>query len=195
MASDDLRACTIDRFLDRLASGSPTPGGGSVAGLVAALAAALGRMVCAFTLGRPRFAAVEGEVSACDRELARLDALARELLEEDAAAYAALSAGFKLPKSDPQRRERLAAAAELAAVVPLAVAATSRQIDQLLARLAPLANPQLASDARVAGLLARTAIHAAAINVRVNLPLVSTDSAARIEAELDQLERHAAATD
>lgn len=188
MPSCELRSATMDAFLDRLASSAPTPGGGSVAGLLAALAAALARMVCAFTRGRPRFAAVEHDVAACDTELARLDSVARDLMEDDAAAYAQLQTAFKLARTEPSRPARLAEAAELAALVPLAVATTARQVGTVLDRLEPIGNPQLLPDVHVARELVRAAIRAAAINVRVNLPYVSEPGAARLRAELAHLE-------
>ena len=46
---------SVDRYLDRLASGDPTPGGGAAAALHAAQGAALVAMVARFTTGA-RFA-------------------------------------------------------------------------------------------------------------------------------------------
>ena len=42
---------SIDRFLDRLASGDPTPGGGSAAAIMGAMGAALVSMVCNVSFG------------------------------------------------------------------------------------------------------------------------------------------------
>ena len=47
---------TLEDFVTRLGSDTPTPGGGSVAALTLALSAALGRMVVMLSVGRPRFA-------------------------------------------------------------------------------------------------------------------------------------------
>src|SRR6476646_7630135 len=44
-----LTELSVADFLDRLASGAPTPGGGSAASLAGALAAALTSMVCNLT--------------------------------------------------------------------------------------------------------------------------------------------------
>src|SRR2546430_12980957 len=50
---------TIAHFLDELASGAPTPGGGAAAALEAALGAALVSMVCHLTIGREKYRAYE----------------------------------------------------------------------------------------------------------------------------------------
>ena len=43
---------SIENFLEAAAAKQPTPGGGSVAALAGALAAAMGEMVLNYTLGR-----------------------------------------------------------------------------------------------------------------------------------------------
>ncbi|MDP8924785.1 MAG: cyclodeaminase/cyclohydrolase family protein, partial [Chloroflexota bacterium] len=63
-----LYAVPVTEYLDRLASGDPTPGGGSAAALAGALAAALVSMVCNLTTGRDKFADVEEEVVAIRAE-------------------------------------------------------------------------------------------------------------------------------
>ena len=52
----------IDRFLDMLASPSPTPGGGGIAALAGAMAAGLISMVCHLTIGKEKYAGVQQEV-------------------------------------------------------------------------------------------------------------------------------------
>ena len=47
-----LAELTIKEFLEKIASNSPAPGGGSVAALSAALAASLTEMVAKLTIGK-----------------------------------------------------------------------------------------------------------------------------------------------
>ena len=46
----------IENYIHAVASSEPVPGGGSVAGVVASLGAALGSMVTNFTLGKKKYA-------------------------------------------------------------------------------------------------------------------------------------------
>ena len=72
-------------FLERLAAATPTPGGGSAAAHTAAAAAALVAMVARLTLGKKKYAAVEG---AMWEILEQADSLRKTLtaaVEEDAA--------------------------------------------------------------------------------------------------------------
>lgn len=190
MPADSLLGLSIAEFLDRLAANAPTPGGGAVAALVGAQAAALGCMACAFTLGNSRFADVEGQVAPLAARLHKAAALLRTLIDEDAAAYEQLSAAFRTPKSDAGRGARIAAAAATAAAVPLETVALARDVRRELAKLAPLANPNLRADVEVGLHLADATMKSAAINVRVNLPFLSAADAARIGAELDRLLQH-----
>ena len=48
-----IRDLTVHAFADQLAARTPGPGGGAVAAVTAAHAAALGAMVVEFTLGKP----------------------------------------------------------------------------------------------------------------------------------------------
>lgn len=174
-------------FLNRLAAEQPTPGGGSVAALGGALAAGLGRMACVYTLGRKKFANVEGEVRGLDKRLAQADAMLRALVDADADAYGKLSAAFKLARDDLGRDEAIRRAAEPAALTPLTTAGLCRSLLDDLERLALIGNPNLASDVRAAMHFANAGLAAAAENVRVNLPLLEKERAAEIERELKKL--------
>ena len=187
MDTQSLRQLPLDEFLDRLASDSPTPGGGSVAALTGAQAAALGQMVAAFTAGKPKFAAVEPQVRAIAERLARAGGMLRVLINEDATAYGVLNSAFKLDKSDPQRAGRITRAASLAGSVPLETAALSATALRDLEQLREIGNPLLRSDVEAAIHLARAAMHAAAANVRANLSLMDKDSAQAMGTQLDAL--------
>ena len=73
---------TLKEYLDALASGKPTPGGGSAAALVGALGTGLLSMVANFTIGREKYKSVEEEIKEglqnCERIRNRLLALVHE---------------------------------------------------------------------------------------------------------------------
>ncbi len=187
MADETLVKLPIGEFLDRLAAATPVPGGGSVAALTGALAVGLGRMVAGFTLGKPKFAAVEPQVRVLAQRLARADDLLRRLIEEDAAAYAELNAAFRLDKGDPQRGGRIADAARLAASVPLETASVVARVQADLGELRRIGNPLLQADMDAAHHLADAAIHAAAANVQANLALMPPEAARAFERQLGGL--------
>lgn len=187
MPTESLLQLSLAEFLDRLASDTPTPGGGSVAALTGALAASLGKMVCAFTLGRPKFAAVEPEVRVLSDRLTRAGSMLRALVDEDAAAYEVLGAALKRPKSDPQRSQAVQQAAQLAAHVPLETALLCAKAGRDLERLSKVATPLLNADTQAAIRLGSAAVHAAVANVRANLPLMTADEAREIEKQVEAL--------
>ena len=81
----ELKDLTVEEFTARTASSAPVPGGGSVAALAGALAAALSEMVANLTIGKAKYAGVEEEM----RKLAEKGSELRgELLEgNEALAY------------------------------------------------------------------------------------------------------------
>lgn len=177
----------VAEFLDRLASATPQPGGGSCAALVGALAASLGQMAVSFTTGRKRFADVEAEVSEVGRRLAQSNQMLRRSVQEDSDAYATLSAAFKIDKTDPQRQKKIESAAGIAAGVPFQTAVLAKRVHAELERLKSIANPNLRSDVEAAIFMARAAREAAIANTRINLPYMDETAAKRIEDELAAL--------
>ena len=94
---DTLRSCR--EFTEVLASDAPAPGGGGAAALTAAIGTALGGMVAALTVGKPRYAAVETELRSV---MADCDALRQQLLAQvqaDAEGFLPLAAVYALPKN------------------------------------------------------------------------------------------------
>ena len=172
----------VGAWLDELGSAAPTPGGGAVAALSTATAAALVEMVGNLTIGRAAYAEHKPQVTAVRDEARSLRRRALEQADEDAAAFGALMAAYRLPRgTDDQNNTRRAAvqqATEKAAAVPLDVAATAAAVINLASQLPGRSNPNVLSDVGVAAVTAAAAIEAAAVNVDVNLATL-TDPAAR----------------
>jgi formiminotetrahydrofolate cyclodeaminase len=96
--SPSVGALGVASYLDKLASVAPAPGGGAVAALHAAQAAALVRMVCNLSVGAERFAAVEPTMRRVLAEAARLQQEVLALADEDAAAFTAVTTAYRLPQ-------------------------------------------------------------------------------------------------
>ncbi|HYG72602.1 MAG TPA: glutamate formimidoyltransferase [Actinomycetota bacterium] len=190
LVSDGIGNETIEGFLADLASDSPAPGGGAVAGLCAAAGAALISMVCRLTIGREGYEDVDARMRGYLEEADAARAAFLELADRDARAFGSVMEAFKLPKDDDRRKaERSAAiqrAYEGAARVPLEIAQRSVAMMQYARLSIELGNPQAASD----GLSAALALHAAALaaiaNVAINaasLKDVATAGGLRDEAD------------
>jgi formiminotetrahydrofolate cyclodeaminase len=159
-----LRTMTIEAAFEAVAARRPAPGGGAVSAIAAGLAAALGRMAAAFS---DRSDLPEAVADAASR-LQRAQAALLELADDDAAAYARLTALEKLDEGDPQREE-LPAAAALATSVPLAIAATASSALAAAEVLVPACNRWLRSDLAISAILAEAAARSAARMVDANL--------------------------
>src|SRR3954467_14635955 len=92
------RNTTIDTFLRATAAKQPTPGGGSVAALAGALAAAMGEMVLNYSVGRKQNSPdADQSMRVVLAEFTRARQLLLELMREDQLAYESLTAARKLP--------------------------------------------------------------------------------------------------
>lgn len=170
---------SMDAWLDELAGPAPTPGGGSAAALAGAVAAALVAMVARLTIGRKTYAAVEPQAREIVAEAEQLRAELRRLVDEDAAAYDGVSRAYKIPKDDPRRPGAIDDALLAAARPPAEVVKRGRRLLALCQTLEQIGNKNALSDARVAAMLAKTAIDGASENVNVNLAGMSDQARAK----------------
>ncbi|HLF28122.1 MAG TPA: glutamate formimidoyltransferase [Anaerolineae bacterium] len=196
-ASEPAPGLTPSAFLDATAAGTATPGGGAVAALAGALAAALTAMVARLTLGKKKYAEYEAEMTHIVSRAEELRARLTSAIEADSAAFDAVMAALKLPKGTPAeqdaRQRELQVATQHAIEVPLSVAHACAEALQLLQQVAAHGNVNAMSDAASGAYLARAALEAAGMNVRVNAAgLDDADRARRQVEEFNALRAHAA---
>lgn len=182
-------------FLEATAAATATPGGGAVAALAGALAAALTQMVAGLTAGRKKYAGVEAEAQAALAGAGELRQQLTKAITEDAAAFGKLMAAW--------RNKELAEAAKAAAVeqatlgaseVPLRVARLSRDVARLAQAIAAKGNVNAVSDAAASAIMARAAVQAAALNVKINAVNLQDQAAAQAwQAEVESLEAETSA--
>jgi glutamate formiminotransferase / formiminotetrahydrofolate cyclodeaminase len=163
-------------FVEAVAAGTPTPGGGSVSALAAALAAALGEMVCRLTLKKRAFADQYEQLERALEQLERLRKTFMEAVDRDAESYQAVLKAMRLPKTtgaeQAARSKAIEEASKSAALVPLGTAELATEASRVLELLRPVTIPQAASDLSVAWGLAAAARAGAIENVRANLPSI-----------------------
>lgn len=146
-----------------MAGREPAPGGGAVAAVTLASAAALVAMAARFS----------PEMEGTEPLIARVECLRSEavdLADEDARAYTAVLEAYRRPRDD-DRPAAIRAALEAAADVPLAVVERAREVGGLGLRVRREGNPNLRGDAATGVLLADGAARSAAHLVELNVAL------------------------
>ncbi len=160
-------------FIDDLASGSPTPGGGSASAYSGAMAAALVCMVARVTIGKKKYADVESQMWNIIHEASELQQALRDLVIQDAKSFNELLNAIRLPKDSQDnivaRDHAIEEATITAARIPLAVCEKSLKVIQLAIEVASTGNMNALSDAGSAFSLARAAFSGASMNVQINL--------------------------
>lgn len=171
-ASKLLISKNLREFADETASESPAPGGGSISAYVGALGASLAAMVANLSAHKRGWDERWEEFSdAAERGQQYKDQLLR-LVDEDTEAFNAIMAAFGLPKGTPDekqaRTDAIQAATRKAIEAPLRVMRITSASFDVIRQMAQTGNPNSASDAGVAALCARAAVHGAFLNVKIN---------------------------
>jgi formiminotetrahydrofolate cyclodeaminase len=184
-----IKDTAIEPFLDALASSSATPGGGGAAAIIGAMGAALVSMVCNLTIGKKKYAEVEGEMKDV---LAKAEALRVKLtgmIEDDVNAFNQVMAAYGLPKEtddDKAAREAaIQAALKVATDVPLRCCHAARAVIDLAETASDKGNLNVISDAGVGVLAGYAALRSAALNVFTNARMITDKTFA--EAKLKEL--------
>lgn len=168
-----LVGASVRAFVDLTASDSPVPGGGSVAALCGALAAALAAMVANLTVGKKGYESSWEPMSRLAAEAQQIKDVFLRAVDEDARAFDAVMAAGRLPKSSPDEEARRAAAVQdatrQAIEAPLSVLRACERVLPLIEGVAEKGNKNSISDAGVAALALRTAAGGAFLNVVINL--------------------------
>ncbi|MEO1624126.1 MAG: glutamate formimidoyltransferase [Bacteroidota bacterium] len=172
-AANPLLAMNLRDFANETASESPAPGGGSIAAYVGALGASLATMVANLSANKrgwdKRWKTFSGWAEKGQRSK---DALL-QLVDEDTRSFKSIIEAFRLPKTSLEevelRKEAIQAATRRAIEVPFEVMKVSLASFKLIQTMAEIGNPNSVSDAGVGALCARTAIHAAFLNVKINV--------------------------
>jgi formiminotetrahydrofolate cyclodeaminase len=183
---------SVETFLEELASGKPTPGGGSAAAISGAMGAALVSMVCNVTLGKKGYEGVEAEMRAVLAESERVRRRLTAMVAEDIAAFDSIMAAYKLPKATDEEKARRAAAIQAglrrATETPLDCARACAEVIALARRASEQGYLNVISDGGVGVLAGFTGLRSAALNVYINTPaLKDREFAERASAELATL--------
>lgn len=163
---EDYLSFSVRDFAAATASKRPTPGGGTVAGVVGALATALGEMTLNFTRGKEAFAEFADEHDALAVRLARARGMFADLTADDAAAYMLYTEAVKC--KDQAKETKMATALAAAIDVPRQMTALAISVLESLIALGQHCNRFLLTDLAAAGVLAEAVVRLSDYNVRVN---------------------------
>lgn len=166
-----------------LASRAAVPGGGGAAALVGAFGTALCSMAGNLTLGRKKYAAVEGDVRRMLSEGEAIQQRLLELVDEDAKAFEPLSKAYSIPKDDPNREAVMLKVTVDACQAPLAIMEQTCKAIELLEEMLVKGSALLVSDVGCGAMLCRAALESASLNIFIN---TKTLSDREIAAELDR---------
>src|SRR3712207_6264975 len=168
-----LKDMTVKEFIYETASDSPAPGGGSIAALSAASAAALIEMVANLTLIKKGYEDVKEEMEEIKKVSSEYKEKFINYIDEDSDSFNKIMAAFKMPKeTEEQKKERSKIIQEGfkgAATVPLNVAKDAFALLPLAEKVVVKGNQNAVTDGAVAAMSARTAVLSALYNVKINL--------------------------
>ena len=179
-SGEDWQGEGMDAFVSSVAAAAPLPGGGSVAALTGALAAALGEMIAGLTEGRERFAPVQTQVVDIHAKLTECRSVLQTLVQEDSAAYQALLNAIRLPRETEEQRAVRAGAVEQAVrgatETPLRTARAVFKALEYLKTLIEVGNPNARCDAAVGAQLAFASLKGAQYNILINIRMLKDES-------------------
>lgn len=175
---------TIEEFLKRLASKSPTPGGGGAAALVSAISAALNSMVFNLTVGKKAYENYTGEIKEIiDNSLKESNELIEFFtlyIDKDAEVFSRLMDSYKLPKSNEDeknaRKLKIEDCIKEAAEVPMVVAENVYKLYPIIWNACQYGNKNLISDAGVAAILVQASLESCILNVKINLSYIKDEA-------------------
>lgn len=169
----NLADMTLKNYTDLLASHAPTPGGGGGAALTGGQGIALTAMVCALTLDKKKYEAVQELVADSQVKALALKDQFLDAIDRDAKTFSAVSAVYSMAKNTEEEKSARSAALQTAlkgcTEPPMDMMEYALESLKLTATLVGKSNVNVASDLGVAALCLKAAVQSAWLNVCINL--------------------------
>ncbi|MBB6061695.1 formiminotetrahydrofolate cyclodeaminase [Thermosipho japonicus] len=179
---------TLKEFCDMVADKTPTPGGGAVGAIVAALAASLNQMVANLTVGKKKYADFEEIMEEVLENMNYSREKLQQLAYDDIKAFNKVMEALKIPKDDPTRSEKLQTALKEAADIPFELAREARNVLKFSQVTSKHGNKNAISDAYSSAELAYAAFRIGMYNVLINLSSIKDEEFVRkYKEELEEL--------
>lgn len=184
---EELKCLSAEEFAARTATSAPVPGGGSVAALAGALAAALSEMVANLTIGKAKYADVEDEMKTLAQEGAAIRQELIDGIKKDSTSFGGYMKALSMPKETEEqiaaRKEAMQLGLKEASEAPLEIAEAAARIFPIAEAVVLRGNKGAVSDGLVSAMLARSAVLSALLNVKINLKSIKDETYAAATAE------------
>lgn len=168
-----MKNMNLTEFVSLTASAEPVPGGGSIAAVSGALAAALAEMVANLTIGKKKYSDSEEAMKSVVVSASELRDKLLDDIKKDSDSYSAVMQAYKMPKNSEEeklkRQDLIQEKLKTAAKVPMDIAQSAFKILELSEKVVEKGNPNAVTDGLISGMLARTAVLSAVLNVQINL--------------------------
>ncbi|MGI6679000.1 MAG: cyclodeaminase/cyclohydrolase family protein [Dehalobacterium sp.] len=179
-------------FVTALSDKTSVPGGGGAAALGGAIGIALSTMVGNFTVGKKKYAEVEGEVKELIEKGLKVQEDLLDLIAKDAEAFEPLSRAYGLPSGTDEEKkikaEVLERESKNATAVPLEIMRKSYAGIKIHERMGQIGSRMLISDVGCGVAFLRSALLAGKLNVMINLNTIKDEEfIEKTKAEVDHL--------
>lgn len=168
---------SLKEYTANVASGDPTPGGGSVSALAGSLGGALTSMVSNLTVGKKAYEElsedIKNQILENSKEIDTLTKALGDIVDEDTKAFDKVMEAFKMPRETEEEKAKRSDAIQegykIALEVPLRCAEKCLRLLELQEVFADHGNVNAITDVGVGTLLAYSGLEGALFNVTINL--------------------------
>ena len=179
-------------FVEVLASKAAVPGGGGAAAMGGAIGMALSNMVGNLTVGKKKYADVEGEVKELLGKGDKIIAELEDLVDKDAEVFEPLSKAYGLPKNTPEeakyKAETMENCCKVACSVPMEIMRKAYEGIKIHNRMGQIGTMIAISDVGCGVVFLKAALIAGRLNVIINLNAIKDSGfVAQTRAEMDGL--------
>lgn len=179
-------------FITVLASKEPVPGGGGAAAFGGAIGMALSNMVGNLTIGKKKYADVEGEVKELVAKGEKVIAELMSLIDKDAEVFVPLSKAYGLPKETPEQIKHKDEVIEQCCInaceVPMEIMRKAYEGIMLHKRMGEIGTMIAISDVGCGVTFMKSALIAAKLNVLINFKFIKDQNyVAKNRQEMDKL--------
>ena len=183
---------TCSAFIEVLASKAPVPGGGGAAAMGGAIGMALSNMVGNLTLGKKKYAEVEGEVKDLIGRGEEVIIKLKRLVDKDAEVFEPLSKAYGLPKNTPEeiqyKEETMENCCKTACGVPMEIMRAAFEGIKIHARMGEIGTMIAISDVGCGVAFLKSALISGSLNVIINLNTIKDQAfLSATRKEMDEL--------